>query len=82
MQDVHATWLVACHRLLLRLAGSAPDDLLTQCRHRLGDGRVTEVGQLITRAVLFPGESWWATRMSSCWRSCSTWQGSMVPRCR
>jgi hypothetical protein len=42
----------ACHWLLLRLAGHAPDDLIAQCRQWLGQGRLVDVGRAATFAVL------------------------------
>ena len=42
----------ACHWLLLRLAGCAPDDLLTQCRRWTAEGRLADVGRAVTYAVI------------------------------
>jgi hypothetical protein len=42
----------ACHWLLLRLACSVADDLISQCRRWLGEGRTSEVGRAVTYAVL------------------------------
>jgi hypothetical protein len=42
----------ACHWLLLRLAGSVADDLISQCRRWLGEGRTSDVGRTVTYAVL------------------------------
>src|SRR3954470_14755668 len=44
--------LGACHWMLLRLAGTASDDLLTQCRHWLAEGRVLDVGRAAAHAVV------------------------------
>jgi hypothetical protein len=44
--------LTACHWLLLRLAGTAPDDLITQCRHWLAQRRMLDIGRAVTHAVL------------------------------
>ncbi|GIJ44106.1 hypothetical protein Val02_09920 [Virgisporangium aliadipatigenens] len=43
--------LDACHWLLLRLAGIAPDELITQCRTWLGEGRMLDLGQAVAHAV-------------------------------
>ena len=43
--------LTACHWALLRLAGAAPDDLLTQCRQWLAQGRVVDVARAIAHAA-------------------------------
>jgi hypothetical protein len=42
---------LACHWLLLRLAGTAPDDLITQCRRWLGQERLLGIGRPVTYAV-------------------------------
>jgi hypothetical protein len=49
---VGAKRLAGSHWLLLRLAGSAPDDLVSQCRRWLGEGRALDVGRAVTYAVL------------------------------
>lgn len=41
-----------CHDMLLRLAGSAPDDLLTQCRSWLREGHLGEIGRAVAHAAL------------------------------
>jgi hypothetical protein len=38
----------ACHRLLFRLAGRAPDDLLAGCREWLADGDVGDLARAVT----------------------------------
>jgi hypothetical protein len=43
------------HGLLLRLAGRAPDDLITQSRNWLADGREADAARAITFAVLAQG---------------------------
>src|SRR3954467_11274176 len=40
------------HWMLLRLAGSRPDDLLTQSRYWLAGGRRSEIARSVTHAVL------------------------------
>ena len=52
MTGVDQVRRLACHWLLLRLAGTAPDDLITQCRYWLGQGRLLDIGQSVTYAVL------------------------------
>ncbi|MGW0431208.1 hypothetical protein ACWDV4_01465 [Micromonospora sp. NPDC003197] len=42
----------ACHWMLLRLAGWVPDTLLTQGRHWLADGRLTDLAKAVAHAVL------------------------------
>jgi hypothetical protein len=49
---VDRSQLTACHWLLLRLAGTAPDDLMAQCRRWLARGRALDVGRAVTYAVL------------------------------
>jgi hypothetical protein len=44
--------ITACHWLLLKLAGSVPDDLISQCRQWLGQGRALEVAQAVTYAAV------------------------------
>jgi hypothetical protein len=44
--------VAACHWLLLRLAGTVPDALTTQCRRWLAEGRSSDVGRAITYSVL------------------------------
>jgi hypothetical protein len=44
--------VAACHRLLLRLAGTVPDDLTCQCRRWLAEDRTSDVGRSIAYAVL------------------------------
>ncbi len=46
-----AELIVRCHWMLLRLAGSTPDDLLATWRWWLGEGRVTEVGRSVSDTV-------------------------------
>jgi hypothetical protein len=43
---------LACHGMLLRLAGNVPDELLTRCRDWLAEGRLAEVAYAVTDAVL------------------------------
>ncbi len=50
--DVQQERIAACHWLLLRLAGTVPDDLTTQCRHWLAEGRPCDVGRAVTYCVL------------------------------
>ena len=50
--DVEQIRLKACHWALLRLAGAAPDDLLTQCRRWLAQGRVVDVARATARAAI------------------------------
>ncbi len=45
-------WVTSCHWLLLRLAGTACDDLITQCRRWLGRRRTLDVARTVTNAVL------------------------------
>ena len=52
MTGVDQVRRLACHWLLLRLAGTAPDDLITQCRYWLGQGRLLDIGRSVTYAVL------------------------------
>jgi hypothetical protein len=52
VDEVDVSRLTGCHWLLLRLAGSVPDDLLSQCRRWLGEGRALDVGRAVTYAVL------------------------------
>ena len=40
------------HWLLLRLAGSLPDELIVQCRTWLAEGRQADIGRAVTHAVL------------------------------
>src|SRR4051794_3253824 len=40
------------HWMLLRMAGSLPDDLVTECRHWLAEGRRAEIARALTHAVL------------------------------
>ena len=42
----------AAHHLLLRLAGRLPDTVLTRAREWLADGRLSDVGALVTDAAL------------------------------
>src|SRR4051794_4521072 len=44
--------LTACHWALLRLAGTAPDELLTQCRQWLAQGRTVDVARATTHAAV------------------------------
>ena len=46
------TQLLACHWLLLRIAGVAPDDLVYRCRGWLAEGRALDVGRAVRYAVL------------------------------
>jgi hypothetical protein len=50
--DVQRERVAACHWLLLRLAGTVPDDLVTQCRGWLAESRTCDVGRAITYSVL------------------------------
>jgi len=50
--DIQSERVVACHWLLLRLAGIVPDDLTTQCRRWLAEGRSSDAGRAITYSVL------------------------------
>jgi len=45
----------ACHEMLLRLAGHAPDELLTRCRTWLAQGRRQDVGRALTHVALARG---------------------------
>lgn len=49
--DVQRERVVACHWLLLRLAGTLPDALITQCRAWLAEARTSDVGRSVTYAV-------------------------------
>jgi hypothetical protein len=49
---LEADRLTAAHWLLLRLAGSASDELVAQCRRWLRQRRVLDVGRAVTYAVL------------------------------
>jgi hypothetical protein len=51
VREVDAVRLDACHWLLLRLAGIVPDELITQCRTWLGEGRMLDLGQAVAHAV-------------------------------
>ncbi|MER7000917.1 hypothetical protein [Streptomyces sp. NPDC000410] len=42
---------LACHELLLLMAGKIPDQLITQCRAWLAEGRRTEVGSALAFAA-------------------------------
>jgi hypothetical protein len=44
--------VTSCHWLLLRLAGTASDELVSQCRQWLGRGRTLDVARTVTHAVL------------------------------
>lgn len=52
MTNLDSSRLEACHWMMLRLAGFVPDELVTQCREWLGQGRALDVGRAITFAVL------------------------------
>ena len=52
MVGVDVTQLLACHWLMLRIAGIAPDDLMSQCRRWLGQRRALDVGRAVAFAVL------------------------------
>ena len=52
MVGVNVSQLWACHWLLLRIAGTAPDDLVHRCRRWLAEGRALDVGRAVTYAVL------------------------------
>src|SRR5262245_41123325 len=52
VQRINRARIEASHWLLLRLAGSAPDDLIAQCRLWLAEGRVLDVGRTVAHAVL------------------------------
>ena len=47
-----AEQIEACHWLLLRLAGTVPDDLSTQCRRWLADGDACTAGRAVAYAVI------------------------------
>ena len=47
-RDTAPDLVQACHRLLLQLAGRAPDDLLTHCRGWLSDGELADVAHCVT----------------------------------
>lgn len=44
-----------CHAMLLRLAGSVPDEMLSVCRDWLARGRLTEVARTVTHMVAVIG---------------------------
>jgi hypothetical protein len=44
--------VTSCHWLLLRLAGTAPDELISQCRRWLGRRRTLDVARTVAHAVL------------------------------
>ncbi len=44
--------IASCHWLLLRLAGAAPDEVISQCRRWLGRRRTFDVGRTVAHAVL------------------------------
>jgi hypothetical protein len=50
--DIHRERVAACHWLLLRLAGTVPDDLTSQCRRWLAEGDTSAVGRAVAYAVL------------------------------
>jgi hypothetical protein len=50
--DIQGERLAGCHWLLLRLAGTVPDDLTTQCRSWLAEGRFSDAGRAITYSVV------------------------------
>ncbi len=50
--DVQRERVAACHWLLLRLAGTVPDDLTTQCRRWLAGGRCSDAGRAVSYCVL------------------------------
>jgi hypothetical protein len=50
--DARTERTIAFHSLLLRLAGKAPDDLITQARGWLAEGREGEAARAVTFAVL------------------------------
>lgn len=52
MTGVDQVRRLACHWLLLRLAGTAPDDLITQCRQWLDQGQLLDIARSVTYAVL------------------------------
>lgn len=49
--DVGRERAVACHWLLLALAGAVPDDVTTQCRRWLAEGRCCDVARSVTYYV-------------------------------
>jgi hypothetical protein len=50
--DVQDERAAACHWLLLRLAGTVPDDLTSQCRRWLAEGRACDAARAVTYSVL------------------------------
>jgi hypothetical protein len=53
LEEVPDNPVDTCHRLLLRLAGRIPDDVISDCRRRLGDDDVDGATRAVTAAVAF-----------------------------
>jgi hypothetical protein len=64
---IDVSQLTACHWLLLRLPGTAPNGLISQCRRWLGQGRALDLGRAVDGAAAFralaatqqPGQRIW-----------------------
>jgi hypothetical protein len=50
--DYEAELTSGCHKMLLRLAGRLPDDLMTRCREQLAQGALEDMARAVAFSVL------------------------------